>query len=154
MNYHPFKVDWLDASLQETLLPGKPWHRVYEKLGYALAHEVEGQLKNPEQRQIIFQLLGIPFVQKHFSSYLDQPSLLHPPNLTGSHHDLLLQDTRVWLQGLMIKAAEQCGCQRRPAGDYSGLSSEMVNFIDDTNNLCFMKMQRLLARHETKKNVT
>ncbi|XP_067866099.1 uncharacterized protein [Heterodontus francisci] len=152
MNYHPFKVDWLDCSLQETLLPGKPWHKVYEKLEYALAHEVEDQLKNPEQRQIIFQLLGLPFVQKHFSNYLDQPSLLHPPNMTASHRELLMQDTRDWLQGAVMKAAEQCGCQRRPAGDYSGLSSEMINFIDDTNNMVFMEMEQLLARHEAKQN--
>ncbi|XP_072326028.1 uncharacterized protein [Scyliorhinus torazame] len=152
MNYCPFKMDWLDSSLQETLLPGKPWHRIYEKLGYALAHEVEGQLKNPEQRQIIFQLLGIPFVQKHFNNNLDQHSVLHPSNMTASHRELLLQDTRIWLQDLVMKAAEQCGCQRRPAGDYSGLSSEMISFIDDTNNLVFMKMEQLLAGHEIKQN--
>ncbi|XP_078082033.1 uncharacterized protein LOC144501862 [Mustelus asterias] len=28
----------------------------------------------------------------------------------------------------------------------------MINFIDDTNNLVFMKMERLLAGHETKQN--
>ncbi|XP_067823996.1 uncharacterized protein [Heptranchias perlo] len=152
MNYHPFKVDWLDSSLQETLFPGKPWHKVYEKLGAALAREVEGQLKNPEQRQIIFQLLGLSFVQEHFSNYLDHPSLLHPPNMTASRRELLEQDTRVWLQDVTMKAAEQCGCQRRPGGDYSGLSSEMIDFIDDTNNLVFMEMEQLLARHEAKQN--
>uniref|UniRef100_UPI00398E776E uncharacterized protein isoform X2 n=1 Tax=Pristiophorus japonicus TaxID=55135 RepID=UPI00398E776E len=150
MNYHPFKLDWLDSSLQETLFPGKPWHKVYEKLSSALAHEVEGELKNPEQRQIIFQLLGVPFVQKHFSNYPDEPSLLHPPNMTASRHERLLHNTQVWLQGVVMKAAEQCGCQRRPGGDYSGLSSEMIDFIDDTNNLVSMEMERLLARHEAK----
>lgn len=39
------------------------------------------------------------------------------------------------------------------AGDYSDLSSEMINFIDDTYKLVFMEMEQLLARHEAKQNV-
>ncbi|XP_059511394.1 uncharacterized protein LOC125464605 isoform X3 [Stegostoma tigrinum] len=152
MNYHPFNVDWLDSSLQATLLPGKPWHKVCEKLEHALAHELEGHLKDPEQRQIIFQLLGIPYVQKHFSNYTDQLSLLQTPNMTATQHELQLQSTQVWLQDLLTKVAKQCGCQRNPAGDYSGLSSEMINFIDDTSNLVFKEMDQLLARDETKQN--
>ncbi|XP_043574055.1 uncharacterized protein LOC122563898 isoform X5 [Chiloscyllium plagiosum] len=152
MNYHPFNVDWLDSSLQATLLPGRPWHKVREKLEHAFAHELEGHLMNPEQRQIIFQLMGIPYVQKHFSNYPDQPSLLQPPNMTASQCEHQLQSTRVWLQDMLMKVAKQCGCQRNPAGDYSGLSSEMINFIDDTNNLVFKEMDQLLARHEAKQN--
>ncbi|XP_059829625.1 uncharacterized protein LOC132396137 isoform X4 [Hypanus sabinus] len=152
MNYCPFKMDWLDSSFQETLFPGKPWHKVYEKLDSALACEIKDQLKNPERKQIILQLLGRAFVQKHLISHLEQPDSLHPPNITVGHPEHLLQDTRVWLQEIVLKAAEKCGCQRRLAGDYSDQSSEMINFIDDTKNLIFTKMEQLLARHEAKQN--
>ncbi|XP_069767822.1 uncharacterized protein [Narcine bancroftii] len=146
MNDRPFEMDWLDSSLQEALSPGKPWHKVYEKLKSALSCEIEDHLKNPEQRQIILQLLGRQFVQKQFSGHLEQPRPLSC-NIRSGH-----QDIQMWLQEIVLKAAEKCGCQRRLAGDYSDLSSEMINFIDDSKRLLFMKIERLLARFEAKQN--
>ncbi|MGH0159947.1 UNVERIFIED_CONTAM: hypothetical protein FKN15_046226 [Acipenser sinensis] len=111
---HIFGMPWLDSCLEETLLPEKPWHRVYNTLGAALAKEVEAQLKHPQQSQFIFTLLGEHFVEKHFSDFPNQPSILCPPSMSESERDSLGKNTLATLEELCEKAAQSSHCQRRP----------------------------------------
>ncbi|XP_041096804.1 uncharacterized protein LOC121308457 [Polyodon spathula] len=149
---HIFGMPWLDSCLEETLLPEKPWHRVYNTLGAALAKEVETQLKHPQQSQFIFTLLGEHFVEKHFSDFPNQPSILCPPSMSESERDSLRKNTLAMLEELCEKSAQISHCQRRPDGDLTGLSQEMTNFINDTYSLVVTEMEQLLARQEAKKN--
>ncbi|XP_014342730.1 uncharacterized protein LOC106703128 [Latimeria chalumnae] len=148
----PFEVSWLESSLKETLLPGKPWHQVYDKIGIALAQEIENQLRRPEQQQIMFRLLGQHFVQKHLSNYPGEPNLLSPANMSESDWHYMEQLVHTWLMEQCEKAIEHSGSQWEPDGDNTGMSPEMIKFVDDTYNLVFTEMEWMLARHDAAQN--
>ncbi|XP_025065844.1 uncharacterized protein LOC102382846 [Alligator sinensis] len=144
-------ASWLNSSLQETLLPGKPWHKVLDKLGAAFAEKVKPQLRNPKQRQMIFHLLGQHFVKKYFSEYPNQPSLLSSTNMSERDWETLEETTKIWLNEQCLKAAEQVCCQFRLVdNNFARLAPEMVHFLNDTYNIVATEMELLLAAHESR----
>ncbi|XP_039363697.1 uncharacterized protein LOC120387279 isoform X3 [Mauremys reevesii] len=147
-NHQTLDVSWLNSSLQETLLPGKPWHKVLDKLGAALADDVKHQLRNPKQRQMIFCLLGQHFVKKYFNECPNQPSLLSSTNMSEIDQKKLEEDTRIWLKQQCLKAAERISCQFRLDNNSERLAPEMVHFLNDTYNIVATEMELLLATHE------
>ncbi|XP_078535948.1 uncharacterized protein LOC144822378 isoform X1 [Lissotriton helveticus] len=123
---------WLESSLTESLLPGKPWHKVLDKLGAVLADEIKEHLQEPKKRQMIFQLLGPQFVQKHFSEYPNQPSLLSSINMSRTEHRRLEQATLSMLQERCSKAAGRIRFQLSPDEDFTDMAPEMMSFVNDT----------------------
>ncbi|XP_029467646.1 uncharacterized protein LOC115096731 [Rhinatrema bivittatum] len=144
-------VPWLDSSLKETLLSGKPWHKVLDKLGAVLADEVKHRLQNPRERQMVFHLLGQRFVQKYFFDYPNQLSLLVSPNLSDKAQQKLEEVTWNWLQEQCTQTAIRLHCQLQTDVDVEGLAPEMLSFVNDTYNIVTAEMEWHLATHETKR---
>ncbi|XP_063810104.1 uncharacterized protein LOC135031779 isoform X2 [Pseudophryne corroboree] len=140
---------WLDFCSHETLLPGSPWHKVLDKIGVVFAEKVRPLLDDPQERQMIFKLLGKDYVQKHFSDYPNDPSLLHPPNMSNVEHENTEKNTQIWLWNQWIKTAEQLGCHLTGDGP-TELSAEMTHFVNHAFTLIENKMNLLLAEHEAK----
>uniref|UniRef100_W5M7Z8 Uncharacterized protein n=1 Tax=Lepisosteus oculatus TaxID=7918 RepID=W5M7Z8_LEPOC len=186
---HGFHTPWLDSCLGDTLLPDKPWHKVYEKLGAALAKEVESHLRQNPQSQLPLGLLGGHFLEDYLGGFLHQTTqmvsvkviLKTPINLENSRRNELiaflckLSTTRLkWaslqcslslcesekasleyeslrqLDALCERAVESSCCPRRPDGDYSGVSQEMMHFIKDTYHMVTSEMEQMLALEEKK----
>nr|XP_033778362.1 uncharacterized protein LOC117349253 [Geotrypetes seraphini] len=147
----PFSnMSWLDSSLKETLLPGKPWHKVLDKLEVTLADKLKNRLQDPRERQMIFQLLGQHFVQRYFHDYPNQPSLLSSPNLSRIARKKLEEDTWIWLQEQCTQTAIGLHYQLQSDGDTEELAPEMLSFVNDTYNLVTTEMERHLATLEAK----
>ncbi|XP_077340589.1 uncharacterized protein LOC143984157 [Lithobates pipiens] len=134
---------WLAQCLCETLLPGGPWHKVLDRVGTSFAEKVEPSLNDPKERQMIFKLLGKDFVEKHFSKYPNNPSLLHPPSISKTEFENLEKNKQNWLSELWTKTAEQMGCYS--SGDPVKLSAEMTHFVNHTVHLVENKMDLILA---------
>ncbi|XP_066552368.1 uncharacterized protein LOC136718517 [Amia ocellicauda] len=147
---HAFHMAWLDSCLEETLLPGRPWHKVYEKLSTALAKEVEAQLKSSPQGQLCLDHLGGHFVENYLSSLSDQTSFPCPPTRSKSEKASLEREVLSQLDTMCERAAESSLCQRRPDGDYAGVCQEMRDFIDDTYNIVQKEMEQMLSVEERK----
>ncbi|XP_069040492.1 uncharacterized protein [Lepisosteus oculatus] len=54
------------------------------------------------------------------------------------------------LDALCERAVESSCCPRRPDGDYSGVSQEMMHFIKDTYHMVTSEMEQMLALEEKK----
>ncbi|XP_069077690.1 uncharacterized protein [Pleurodeles waltl] len=129
--------------------------QVLDKLGTVLADEVKEHLQEPKKRQMIFQLLGPQFVQKHFSEYPDQPSLLSSKNMSTTDRVRLEQVTLSMLQERCSKAAEHIHFQLRPDDDFTDMAPEMMNFVNDTCSHIETNMElHLSSREEQQKEST
>ncbi|XP_039612963.1 uncharacterized protein LOC120531533 isoform X2 [Polypterus senegalus] len=149
---HGFGEPWLDSCLEETLIPGKVWHKVYDKLGPAFAREVERQLKQPEHSHLIFSILGEHFVWKYFRESPHWPSPLSYSKLSDTERRSLEGATHALLEKLLEKAAAEVHCQIRIDGDYSGSSKEMEDFVRDTYNLVATQLMHLLTKEEAEQH--
>ena len=67
--YRPFRNFWLDNALQETLVPGKEWDKLQEKIIDLLVQKLKSSLANDEKRRAIFTVLGEHFCSLHFPQY-------------------------------------------------------------------------------------
>lgn len=74
--YRPFQSDWLNSAYLASLLPNSRWQALAEQLSATIAKKIEPQLKYPDRRQVIFELLGERFVNIHFPNQKYDPSLL------------------------------------------------------------------------------
>ncbi|XP_061461386.1 uncharacterized protein LOC133374439 [Rhineura floridana] len=108
-----FSISWFNACLQETLLPGKPWHKVLERLETAFADEIKHQIRDPKQREMAFHLLGQSFVRRYFSDCPIQPESLSSRDMSEINKMKLEKATKVWLQNQCFKAAENIHCRFR-----------------------------------------
>ncbi|KAG7471299.1 hypothetical protein MATL_G00123060 [Megalops atlanticus] len=135
-----YHLPWLDSCLEETLLPGKPWHKVYDRLGRALAHEF--LLRNSPQSRRSLELLGGHFLQAFL------PSLVHDQ----IRQSAAVEETAAEeLDVLCERAAERCQCQWKSDGSHAGVCQEMMDFVNDTHNLVASEMEQILALEERKR---
>lgn len=74
--YRPFQSDWLNSAYLASLLPNSRWQAFADQLSSALAKKIEPQLKYPDRRQVLFELLGERFVSIHFPNEIYDPSIL------------------------------------------------------------------------------
>ncbi|XP_073521602.1 uncharacterized protein [Phyllobates terribilis] len=139
---------WLDFCLHSTLLPGSPWHKVLNRITVALVKNIQFLLDDPKERQMIFKLIGNNLVQNHFSKYPNDPSLLHPPNMSKVEHARMEKKVKLSLWEQWKKAAEQSGCTSD--GGTTEVSPEMTTFINHTFQLVENAMDLFLAQCETK----
>ncbi|XP_053561371.1 uncharacterized protein LOC128652459 [Bombina bombina] len=123
---------------------------VSDKIGAALAEKVKSLLQDPKKRQMIFKFLGQGYVQKYFSDYPNEPSLLCSPNITDAEYEKIEKNIQVWLLDQFAEAAEQTGCQLSSDGSFSEPSNEMTHFVNHTCNLVEREIELLLATNEVK----
>nr|XP_028563491.1 uncharacterized protein LOC114585224 isoform X1 [Podarcis muralis]XP_028563493.1 uncharacterized protein LOC114585224 isoform X1 [Podarcis muralis] len=138
-------ISWFSACLQETLLPGKPWHKVLERLETAFADEIKDKIRDPKQRKLVFNLLGQSFVKRYFSDCPVQPDSLSSTAISEINDTKLEEATRVWLQNQSLKAAESIHCHFHSGAEAASLAPEMVHFLDDVYSVVIAKMELLLA---------
>uniref|UniRef100_W5M7Y6 Uncharacterized protein n=1 Tax=Lepisosteus oculatus TaxID=7918 RepID=W5M7Y6_LEPOC len=140
-----FHTPWLDSCLGDTLLPDKPWHKVYEKLGAALAKEVESHLRQNPQSQLPLGLLGGHFLE----DYLGKSSWMHCVKeqwrAAAVPEDLVMSHSKLYMPGPILY-----GILFGRDGDYSGVSQEMMHFIKDTYHMVTSEMEQMLALEEKK----
>ncbi|XP_048375257.1 uncharacterized protein LOC125445875 isoform X2 [Sphaerodactylus townsendi] len=144
---------WLNFCLQETLLPGKPWHKVLERLEAALAAEMKHQLKDSTRREIVFHLLGQSFVRRYFGCCPGASDLLSSKDT--SEINKLEEDAKTWLQDQCFKAAERVHHHFSLDAKGSKRAPEMVRFLNDVYNIVVAETELLLAtcevQHKEKK---
>ncbi|XP_044286329.1 uncharacterized protein LOC123023552 [Varanus komodoensis] len=152
-NDRGFRDSWFTACLQETLLPGKPWHKVLERLEAALAEEVKHQISDLKEREMVFHLLGQSFVERHLNDCPIRPTSLFPD--LNTFRSIGLEDNaRAWLRNRCFKAAERMNCQFHFEGDAAELTPEMARFLDDAYNVVAAEMELLLAGSAVRHKVT
>ncbi|XP_060115143.1 uncharacterized protein LOC132586988 [Heteronotia binoei] len=142
-------ASWLNFCIQETLLPGKPWHKVLGRLEAALAAEVKHQLKDSAWREVVLRLLGQSFVKRYFGSCPGGSDLLS--SVGTSDKSKLEEDAKTWLRDQCLKAAEHIHCQLSLGAKASSLAPEMVHFLNDIYNTVVAEMELLLAICEVQK---
>ncbi|XP_064159866.1 uncharacterized protein LOC135237057 isoform X2 [Anguilla rostrata] len=140
-----YHLPWLDSCLEETLLPGKPWHKVYNRLAAALAHELETQLRDFPQSKCSWELLGGHFLQTFLPVLADQAWHSCPEgegaSVEGEIHKLVF---------LCKRAVESSRCQWSSDGSHVAACREMMDFVSDTYNLVAFEMEHMLAVEERK----
>ena len=67
--YRPFGNFWLDSAVQETLVPGKEWDKLQEKITDLLVQKLRSSLVDDVKRRAIFIVLGRKFCTLHFPQY-------------------------------------------------------------------------------------
>ncbi|XP_071484285.1 uncharacterized protein [Diadema antillarum] len=107
--YRPFNHVWLDSAVQETLMPGSPWHQVYDKLSQALAKRIQPELSDPLMRAAIFGFLGVGFLQKYLSKWSWAVPAKDLVECSDDERQQILQSTQLLLKEKMDLAAADCG---------------------------------------------
>ncbi|XP_071497503.1 uncharacterized protein [Diadema antillarum] len=107
--YRPFNHVWLDSAVQETLMPGSPWHQVYDKLSQALAKRIQPELSDPLMRAAIFGFLGVGFLQKYLSKWSWAVPAKDLEECSDDERQQILQSTQLLLKEKMDLAAADCG---------------------------------------------
>ncbi|XP_069827888.1 uncharacterized protein [Dendropsophus ebraccatus] len=143
------KEPWLDFCFQNALLPGSPWHKVLSRISAAFADSIQIS-EDPTERQIIFQLLGNHFVEKHFSDSPNDPSLVNPSNLSVMEYERLERKIKRQLWDQWRRAAERSGCNTDR--DTAEVSPEMTSFIHHTFQLVERAMDSFLAHEANSKS--
>ncbi|XP_072164498.1 uncharacterized protein [Diadema setosum] len=108
-HYRPFSHVWLDSAVQETLMPGSPWHEVYDKLSQALAKRIQPELSDPLMRAAIFGFLGVGFLQKYLSKWTWAVPAKDLEECSDDERQRILQSTQLLLKEKMDLAAADCG---------------------------------------------
>ncbi|XP_071992550.1 uncharacterized protein [Engystomops pustulosus] len=143
-----FNESWLNFCFHNTLLPGSPWHKVLIRVTTAFTENIKESLNNSKERQMIFKLLGNNFVKKHFSEYPNDPSLLHPQNISMVEQERLEKKLKLWLWDQWNKTSEQLGCTTDDGT--AEVSPDMTSFVNHTLELAENAMDLCLAEQEAK----
>ncbi|XP_013392664.1 uncharacterized protein LOC106160570 [Lingula anatina] len=146
----PFGLQWMDSSYQETLLTNSPWMKVEELLNKGLADKILRQIDHADRREMIFQLLGPEFVQKHFSDYEQDAAVLDPPAMSKHERDKLQKEAQSWLQNQLKKTASETRCHRPRAGEEAEEEPcpEMIEFLTHTYQLFSKGLEREMYLQE------
>ncbi|KAI1893536.1 hypothetical protein AGOR_G00124740 [Albula goreensis] len=140
-----YHLPWLDSCMEETLLPGKPWHKVYKRLGAALANEFESNLRDSPHSQRSWELLGGHFIQSFLPAFVDKTKHSFPVGERAADEEEVHQ-----LDSLCEKAVERSHCQWKCDGNHCGVCKEMMDFVNDTYSLVASEMEHILAVEEGK----
>ncbi|XP_054749368.2 uncharacterized protein LOC129254856 [Lytechinus pictus] len=123
-SYRPYSHHWLDTAIQETLLPGSPWHQIYDRLSQVLAKRIQPELTDRDKRAAIFDMLGSGFLQKYLSKWMWDKPTKDRESCSPEERKLILQATQLLLKEKLDQAATDCGylVSKNKTGDSSSLT--------------------------------
>lgn len=151
----PYKLEWMDSCLQETLLPGSPWTMIRDAINSSLATKVKVFCKNSSSEAIepLLNLLGRPFVEKYLQDiYMAIPyqNQCTPASSVTSASESRKEEAEVWLKTSLEEITTRLGLDLREGKDElaGNVSPDMLKFVGFAQQAVYRGMERELATVE------
>lgn len=135
------KMEWLQSCKDQTIVGCPSWNKVIKIIEEDLAKKVQPQLNDISQRQVLIDLLGPQFIEKHIPN---QSGDLFPKSAVKSakQKENLMQEMKTWLK----KETDKIICEKGLKNSNGEPQRELSSFMNQSGEIISKNVKKQLQQ--------